>query len=135
MLLYNWKSIFSAAEGDAFEIFLILRMLVHNIFPKNKFDPIYPYHKIRHNFLGQSFMLNADVLIYNAYRHSYRDIGIYASMASYRSYANYLVTKDTTLDLIHLDYDPKEFINDDRLLYVQNERVHFVYEEVPKEKH
>ena len=41
MLLYDWKKIFTVANGEPSSIFTIFEMLVKQSIPKNKYDPIY----------------------------------------------------------------------------------------------
>jgi len=67
--------------------------------------------------------------LYNAYMYSYREIAQYVALASLRSYADYAITGDTTLDL-NLVEIPVELFNENSLLRVKNDKVHFKYEEV-----
>ena len=133
MLLYNWKKILETCKGNPLEVVRVLKMLVEKEIPQNQYDKIYKYSTI--DFRGESFLLYPDVLLYNAYQYSYKDICIYVAIASLRSYANYAAFGKTTLDLIHLPLDPFIFLNNHRLLYVENEELYFLYEEVPTEKH
>ena len=64
------------------------------------YDKIYKYYHI--DFRGSSFLLHPDVLLYNAYQYSYKDICIYVAMASARSYAEYAAHGKLSLDLLHL---------------------------------
>jgi len=134
MLLYNWKKIFLVAEGHPSSIFTIFEMMVKNSVPKNRYDPIYKYYET--DFSGKSFLAHPDVLLYNSFRHSRQDIAIYLAMASLRSFAEYLASGDTTIGLLELPLDPFSYLTntDDRLLYIEDDRVHFLYEEVPQEK-
>ena len=107
-----------------------MAMLVQKQTPRNKFDPIYRYYQ--KDFTGTSFMLHPDVLLYYAYKYSTRDIAIYFALASLRSLPDYMVSQKLTLDLLHLPVDP-ESITDNRLLRIEGENVHFLYEEVTTE--
>ena len=130
MLFYDWKKMFEAAEGSPLALFVIFKMLVTNAIPRNKFDDIYKY--AGKHFNGESFLIHPDVLLHNAYKHDYRDIAQYIALASIRPYADYLVTGDTTLDLLQCEVDQELFENNS-LLTVKDGKVHFLYEEVKQE--
>ena len=132
MLLYDWKKIFTITNGEPSGIFTIFEMLVKNSIPKNKYDPIYKFYET--NFAGDSFLVHPDVLLYNSFRHSRRDIAIYLAFASMRSLGEYFASGDITLDLLELPLDPFQHLESDRLLYMQDDKLHFLYEEVPQEK-
>jgi hypothetical protein len=132
MLLYDWKKIFTITNGEPSGIFTIFEMLVKNSIPKNKYDPIYKFYET--NFAGDSFLVHPDVLLYNSFRHSRRDIAIYLAFASMRSLGEYFASGDITLDLLELPLDPYQHLESDRLLYMQDDKLHFLYEEVPQEK-
>lgn len=132
MLLYDWKKIFTLANGEPSSIFIIFEMLVKQSIPKNKYDPKYKFYEV--NFSGESFLVHPDVLLYNAFRHSRRDISIYLAFASMRSLGEYFASGDITLDLLEMPLDPFQHLEDDRLLYMEDDKLHFLYEEVPQEK-
>lgn len=132
MLLYDWKKIFTIANGEPSGIFTIFEMLVKNSIPKNKYDPIYKFYEV--NFSGESFLVHPDVLLYNSFRHSRRDIAIYLAFASMRSLGEYFASGDITLDLLEMPLDPFQHLESDRLLYMEDDKLHFLYEEVPQEK-
>jgi len=57
------------------------------------------------------------------------------ALASLRSVAEYYAYGTTTIDLLHIPMD-KSLFNDNSLLYIcDNNLLHFLYEEVPQEKH
>jgi len=132
MLLYDWKKIFTVTNGDPSSIFIIFEMLVKNSIPQNKYDPIYKFYGL--NFTGECFLVHPDVLLYNAFRYSRRDIAIYLAFASMRSLGEYFASGDITLDLLEMPIDPFQHLENDRLLYMEDDKLHFLYEEVPQEK-
>lgn len=132
MLLYDWKKIFTITNGEPSGIFMIFEMLVKNSIPKNKYDPIFKFYEV--NFAGESFLVHPDVLLYNSFRHTRRDIAIYLAFASMRSLGEYFASGDITLDLLEMPIDPFQHLEDDRLLYMEDDKLHFLYEEVPQEK-
>ena len=130
MLFYDWKKIFETSQGSPSAMFIIFKMMQEDAIPANKFDRIYKYAS--KTFTGESFLVHPDVLLYNSYKHSYREIAQYLAVASMRPYADYLVTGDTTLDLLQCEIE-QEFFEDNSLLRVDNDKVHFLYEEVTQE--
>ena len=79
MLLFDWKKIYETCDGNTSEVVRVLRMLVEKQIPNNRFDKIYKYSNL--DFTGMSFLLHPDVLLYNAYKYSNKDICIYMAMA------------------------------------------------------
>ena len=130
MLLYNWQKIFEEANGDASNVFRIFKMIVTDQLPINKYDKIYKFSHL--TFLGQSFLVHPDVLLYNSYKHSHVEIAQYLALASLRPYADYLATGKTTLDSILCTVAP-ELYTENRLLSIEDNQIHFLYEEVPTE--
>ena len=135
MLLYDWRKIYKKSGGNVLEIFYILEMLVNKSIPTHRGDKLYKYSKV--DFNGLSFIVHPDVLLYNSYKHSYKDIAAYLATASFRSLAEYAATQTTTLELLHIPFADflVENIKTNSLLRVEDELVHFLYEEVPEEKH
>ncbi|MAD72346.1 MAG: hypothetical protein CL973_00945 [Euryarchaeota archaeon] len=129
MFLFDWRKIYKEANGSAVEIVRIVRMLVHRQIPTNAKDPIYKYSQ--KNFLGDSFMLHPDVLLYHSHKYQYRELAQYIALCSFRSTAYYRLTKDTTLDTVLLPTEDTEIlIQNNRLLYIEGDILHFMYEEV-----
>jgi len=136
MLLYDWQKIYDVSDGSVLEIFKIFEMVTNNLIPQNRKDVLYKYRK--HDFTGTSFLVHPDVLLYNAYKHTYRDIATYLASASIRSISEYLATKTTTLELLHVPFANLlvDNINKNSLLRLDDKNlIHFLYEEVPLEKH
>src|SRR6056300_1759365 len=100
MLLFNWKKIYDAAGGSSTEAFRIFEMLTKNKIPNNRYDKIYKYRNT--DFSRRSFLLHPDVLLFNSFRYSHREIAVYLSMASLRKLPHWIATKDPTLDLLHV---------------------------------
>ena len=131
MFLYDWQKIFHKAEGDATVIFKIFKMMVTDQIPDNKYDLLYKFNYI--NFIGASFLIHPDVLLYYSYKNSHVEIAQYLALASLRPLADYYATGETSLNLAICEVDVTLFL-DNRLLHIDDERVHFIYEEVPEEK-
>lgn len=119
--------------GRPSEIVRIIKMLTYKNIPYNRKDPIYKYSDI--DFSGTSFLLNPELLFYNAYKHDVKDIALYLSLASVRQYPEYIINGDLTLPLIKSPVEnPQEFfIDPDSLLFVKDQRIHLIYEEAINE--
>ena len=132
MFLFNWNKIFNEANGSVTEINRIFKMLVQQQAPNNRYDKIYKYSN--KDFSGESFLVHPDVLLFNDYQYDSREICQYLALASLRSLADYLAFGTTTVNLLEIPVS-SELYYDNRLLYVQDGFLHFVFEEVPQEKH
>ena len=130
MLFYDWEKIFNASQGKGSDMFAIVKMMYLKEVPKNKYDKLYKFST--KSFIGTSFLVHPDVLLYNAYKHSFREIAQYLALASLRPYGDYAVTGETTLDLDLVEI-PVELFNDNSLLRIEDNRLHFLYEEVKPE--
>jgi hypothetical protein len=107
-----------------------MEMIITKRIPKNKFDPLYKYSKV--NFIGRNFLIHPDILLFNTYKYSQRDLSIYYALSALRSISDYKATKKITLDLIRLPVE-LETINENKLLRIEKNYIHFKYEEVPQE--
>ena len=133
MLLFDWKTIFETSNGDASTIILIIKMMSEGLIPKNKYDPIYKYYG--KSFKGSSFLVHTDVLLYNRFRYTDREIAQYLALASTRSLSEYYISGRVILPRLRIPVD-LELIKDNRLLHIDEKGdLHFLYEEAPQEKH
>ena len=130
MLLFDWKKVFDTAQGNIATCNIIMEMLVKSQIPRNKYDPIYKYSY--KDFTGDSFLLHGEMLLYNSYKYTQKELCIYYALASLRSTAEYFATQKTTLDSLHCPVHLDE-INDNRLLIVLPDEITFIYEEVQLE--
>ena len=130
MLKYNWDRIMKISEGNIGNIIAILRMITYRKLPTNYYDPTYKFQ--RYKFGGDSFLVNPIDLLEQGRQYSDREVVEYAGVASFRSYYYYVETKDTTLDLLHLPVS-QGIINNNRLLDIKANRIHFMFEETHKE--
>lgn len=131
MLLYSWKKISKKAGRSSKRVILILESMIKPSLPYNRFDPTYQYYF--EDFSGSSFLVNPHYLVDFRYKWRDKEIADYIGLASFRNLGEYLVTKDTTLDL---DLSPLtlDSINKNRLLHVKDNRIHFLYEDYTGDK-
>lgn len=133
MLLFDWTKVYDVAEGNIFICNQIMEMIITQRLPRNKYDPIYKYSNI--NYVGRSFLIHPDILLFNIPKHDQRDVCIYYALAAMRNISDYKATKKITLDLLRVPVE-LDSINENRLLRIENGSVHFIYEEVnPMEIH
>ena len=130
MLLFDWKKVFDTAQGNIAACNMIMDMLVKSQVPRNKYDPIYKYSY--KDFAGDSFLLHGEMLLYNSYKYTQKELCIYYALASLRSTAEYFATQKTTLDTLQCPV-PLETINDNRLLIISSNEITLIYEEVTLE--
>ena len=130
MLLFDWKKVFDAAQGNIPTCITIMEMLIKQQIPRNKYDPIYKYSY--KNFTGDSFLLHGDMLLYHSYKYTQKEIAVYYALASLRSPGEYIATNKTTLDALHCPV-PLDEIKDNRLLIVEPNEITLIYEEVTLE--
>ena len=126
MVLYNWKKIVKKTGGKTKHIFAIMRWLTFNTVPTDNKDILYGY--FNENFHGDSFLTNAEPLFHDRFNYSTSEIMQYFSLASYRSFAQYVHERTITLDLLHSRVE-EDAIDNNRLLTLADGLIHFKYED------
>lgn len=129
MLLYNWKKIKKESNGNVKDILTILHILTYKLPPVNRHDRIYKFWQ--KSFHGHSFLVNPEPLFIQRRRYSDSEIAQYAGIASLRNYYEYQNSKDTTLDLF-LFTGNQDIIENNRLLWIEENSIHFKFEEITK---
>ena len=129
MILYNWKKIKKESNGSVKDILTILHILTYKLPPVNRHDRIYKFWQ--KSFHGHSFLVNPEPLFIQRRRYSDSEIAQYAGIASLRNYYEYQKTKDTTLDLFHFTGN-EDIIESNRLLWIEEDGIHFKFEEITK---
>lgn len=126
IILYDWRKIYRFSKGKPDRVILALRALVGEV-PNHKNQPLY-YAYIK-DFSGKSFLVNPKRLIEESAFYKAKEIAEYTALASFRNYADYTLTNKTTLDLLHVPVR-HEIITNNRLLRIEGDKVHFLFEEV-----
>ena len=130
MLLYDWKKIFDTTDNSSQEIVRVFRMLVEGRIPKNKYDKIYKYYN--KDFAGTSFLVHPELLLYNGYLYTYKEMAVYLALASLRPLADYLATDKVSLDSFVVPTEILQLMpTNNRLLKVEDGEIHFLYERSP----
>tara|TARA_X000001382_G_scaffold119154_1_gene99754 strand:+ start:1167 stop:1568 length:402 start_codon:yes stop_codon:yes gene_type:complete len=130
MLLFDWTKVYDISDGNIEQCNMIMEMIIKKSLPKNNHDLIAKYKRI--NFIGSNFLIHPDVLIFNAYRYHQRELAVYYALAALRSLQEYKTAKKLTLDTAVCPVD-LETITDNRLLRIEKDSIHFIYEEVRQE--
>lgn len=125
MIFFNWRKICLAARNNTGKALKIFYYISHNVDIKSHRDAMYSIMK-GWDFSGNSFILNPKPLF--AGRYTPKELIEYISMASLRSYANYRITGEVGLSLLHCPLQ-EETIDENRLLYIKDDKVMFIYEE------
>jgi hypothetical protein len=125
MFLFSWKKIYKISGGQVGAIYLITKMLIERQVPKNKYDRIYKYYN--KDYTGQCFLVKPKDLMDNAHKYTIKEVVQYIALASFRRYSEYLATNKTTLALLESPVS-KELIIKNRLLTLENDEIHFLYE-------
>jgi len=132
MVFYNWKKIREETNGNVGDIIAVLYILTYKKEPPiNRKDRRFKYWT--KSFYGESFLLNPESLLIQRNRYSDVEIAQYAGIASLRNYFDYQSKKDTTLDLLNFT-GKQDILTKNRLLRVENGRIHFLFEEITKEE-
>jgi|TARA_B110000977_G_scaffold45963_1_gene62432 hypothetical protein len=129
MLLFNWKKIYEETEGSTSEILNVLEMLHYKKIPYNRYDSLYKYRNT--SFSGDSFLANPGILLEHSFRYTPKEIAIYVALASRRKLADYIAFNRRTLSSRHAP-NLTEIINTNRLLYIEDGSIHFIYEEAQR---
>ena len=125
MILFNWEKILRVSNGNVGDIISILRIITYKLPPKNFKDKTFKFYQ--HNYGGKSFLLNPETLLATGRSFSDKEVAEYVGVASFRSYPDFVQRKDSTLDLLYLPIS-EDTINKNRLLRIEDGRVHFLYE-------
>ena len=125
MILFNWEEILRVSNGNVGDIISILRIITYKLPPKNFKDKTFKFYQ--HNYGGKSFLLNPETLLTTGRSFSDKEVAEYVGVASFRSYPDFVQRKDSTLDLLYLPIS-EDIINKNRLLRIEDGRVHFLYE-------
>ena len=132
MIFYDWKKIRNQTNGKVGDIVSILYILTYRKEPPvNRKDKRFKYWT--KSFHGNSFLLNPEALLIQRSRYSDVEIAQYAGIASLRSYFDYQSKKDATLDLLFFT-GKQDILTNNRLLQVDNGRIHFLFEEITNNK-
>ena len=127
MITYNWLKVYNKSSGNPHNILNIMAFITFRPIPKNDFDTTnLKYSQIDWN--GDSFLINPSAVIYNRTRVDEKDLANYVALASFRSLAEYKVTRRKTLSLQECPVS-LESLNNNPLLSIIDGEIYFCWEE------
>ena len=129
MILFDWHKVYKESKGKSIEIIRIIDLITYKRLPKNRKDKIYKY--ARHNFRGDSFLVNPEQLIAERFKYKNFEVAQYIALAARRNLADYLAFRTTTLDIIQLNIPIEKYVNN-RLLVIDDGLIHFKYEDLKR---
>ena len=124
MIQFDWSRVKKLSEGNSTEIIKIMSAITWPTgMPTRQQKRLNPYYW--KDFDGLSFLLEPEKLLTKKYELPVKEIVEYIALASRRSLAEYLLTKETTLDIRLAPFIPEK----NQLLTITNTAVHFMYEQ------
>lgn len=129
MILYNWEVVYKKSKGRIIEVLRIIHYITYRPIPQNEKSKLYKYSQI--NWAGKSFIVHPEAIFENMKEYSKRELAEYVGLASYRNYAEYKVTRKTTLNLLQSPLK-EEALNNNRLVTLVGNEIHFKWEDTEK---
>lgn len=130
MLFFDWKKIHRQSGNSSKRIVSILDVIVrkndNRTIARNKYDPMWRYGSM--DFSGTSYLIHPHPLLQYRYKWKDKEIADYIGLASFRNFAEYKVTGESTLDLVLCPLG-QDAINKNRLLRIEKDKIHFLYED------
>ena len=132
MIRYNWKKILRESKSKVADLMLIVWYVTYNYPPTSKRDRLFKFYG--KDYSGDSFLIYPEGIY--KYRKSASDSewAAYIGIASYRSYNDYIINQQLTLEVEGVPKRLQPIILKNRLLKVEDGIVHFLYEKSHLEK-
>ncbi len=132
MIRYNWKKILRESKGKVSDLMLIVWYVTYNYPPTSKRDRLFKFYG--KDYSGDSFLIYPEGMY--KYRKSASDSewAAYIGIASYRSYNDYIINQQLTLEVERVPKRLQPIIKRNRLLKIEDGYIHFEYEKSYLEK-
>tara|TARA_Y100001951_G_scaffold102858_1_gene110382 strand:+ start:557 stop:955 length:399 start_codon:yes stop_codon:yes gene_type:complete len=132
MIRYNWKKILRESKGKVSDLMLIVWYVTYNYPPTSKRDRLFKFYG--KDYSGDSFLIYPEGMY--KYRKSASDSewAAYVGIASYRSYNDYIMNQQLTLEVERVPKRLQPIIKRNRLLKIEDGYIHFEYEKSYLEK-
>ena len=132
MIRYNWKKILRESKGKISDLMLIVWYVTYNYPPTSKRDRLFKFYG--KDYSGDSFLIYPEGIY--KYRKSASDSewAAYVGIASYRSYNDYIINQQLTLEVERVPKRLQPIIKRNRLLKIEDGYIHFEYEKSYLEK-
>lgn len=116
MLFFDYEKIYILAAGKSNLIVKYLKNIKHK--PEQ-------YTAL----IGNSFIINEEIVLFNKYMLSPQQLAEYLGILSIRSYQNYLVSNDSSLDIQLLyPWIPREVVETNPLIAIKQNKLIFIEE-------
>ena len=126
MITYDWKTVWMRSEGSSAKILDIIDYLAFRPIPENIYDPVIQFTEV--DWSGISYIINPKPILEYRIRRYEKELAEYVALASFRSLAEFKVTKRTTLPVLASPI-PVEDLIDNRFLSLESGNIHFRWEE------
>ena len=132
MIRYNWKKILRESKGKVSDLMLIVWYVTYNYPPTSKRDRLFKFYG--KDYSGDSFLIYPEGMY--KYRKSASDSewAAYIGIASYRSYNDYIINQQLTLEVERVPKRLQPIIKRNRLLKIEDGYILFEYEKSYLEK-
>ena len=118
MLFFDYEKIYVLSCGKSKQIVQYIKLLKH--------EPL--KYKLLN---GNSFILNEDIVVDNPLRLSDQQLAEYLGLLSLRSYDQYLLTSDSSLDMENLyPWIPREVVETNPLIAINQSKLIFIKESI-----
>ena len=132
MIRYNWKKILKDSNNKVSDILLVVWYVTYGYPPTSKRDRLFKFYG--KDYSGDSFLIYPEGIY--KYRKSASDSewAAYIGIASYRSYNDYIINQQLTLEVERVPKRLQPIIKRNRLLKIEDGYIHFEYEKSYLEK-
>jgi len=132
MIRYNWKKILRESKGKVSDLMLIVWYVTYNYPPTSKRDRLFKFYG--KDYSGDSFLIYPEGMYKYRKTASDSEWAAYVGIASYRSYNEYIINQQLTLEVERVPKRLQPIIKRNRLLKIEDGYIHFEYEKSYLEK-
>ena len=132
MIRYNWKKILRESKGKVSDLMLIVWYVTYNYPPTSKRDRLFKFYG--KDYSGDSFLIYPEGMYKYRKTASDSEWAAYVGIASYRSYNEYIINQQLTLEVERVPKRLQPIIKRNRLLNIEDGYIHFQYEKSYMEK-
>ena len=132
MIRYNWKKILRESKSKVSDLMLIVWYVTYNYPPTSKRDRLFKFYG--KDYSGDSFLIYPEGMYKYRKTASDSEWAAYVGIASYRSYNEYIINQQLTLEVERVPKRLQPIIKRNRLLKIEDGYIHFEYEKSYLEK-
>ena len=132
MIRYNWKKILKDSNNKVSDILLVVWYVTYGYPPTSKRDRLFKFYG--KDYSGDSFLIYPEGIYKYRKTASDSEWAAYIGIASYRSYNDYIMNQQLTLEVERVPKRLQPIIKRNRLLKIEDGYIHFEYEKSYLEK-